>query len=365
MNMATFNVDDGFLEAIARGYRQGLLSRDDYTTLSNCRTLEDLKQQLTLLSPDYGPSLEELTGDTLDTRALEKALKKSLIHDFHYLRAQANHPLSKFLDYITYAFMIENLCLLIKGSIKGDSVEKLIESCNPLGVFPEMVMVCQDKEVEKMFDVILVDTPLAPYFVNCIDSADDLTELNVEKMKDRLMKEYLEDFYNFCTVELGGTTGQIMGEILEFEADKRAINIAINSLGHPNITKEEKLLLNPKFGSLYPEGFELLAEQTAENDIYDKLREKYEDSFGRIVIRLQDTSVKPEKYIEELLMEEEVKLNELAFYDQFHYGIFYSYLKLKETEIRNIVWIAECIKQHKNDRWSQNVVNIFDMAQQH
>ncbi len=61
MNMATFNVDDGFLEAIARGYRQGLLSRDDYTTLSNCRTLEDLKQQLTLLSPDYGPSLEELT----------------------------------------------------------------------------------------------------------------------------------------------------------------------------------------------------------------------------------------------------------------------------------------------------------------
>ncbi len=32
-----------------------------------------------------------------------------------------------------YGYMIENLCLLIKGSLKGDPSEKLIDSCNPLG----------------------------------------------------------------------------------------------------------------------------------------------------------------------------------------------------------------------------------------
>lgn len=54
----------------------------------------------------------------------------------------------------------------------------------------------------------------------------------------------------------------------------------------------------------------------------------------------------------------EVNLNRLAFEQQFHYGMYYAYVKIKEQEIRNIVWIAECISQDQRSRMGQ-YINIF------
>lgn len=51
----------------------------------------------------------------------------------------------------------------------------------------------------------------------------------------------------------------------------------------------------------------------------------------------------------------EVNLNKNSFLWQFQYGIFYALVKLREQEIRNIVWIAECISQDVRGKINQYI----------
>ena len=39
-DMATFNIDNGYFEGLVRGYRSGILRRNDYHNLVECETLD-------------------------------------------------------------------------------------------------------------------------------------------------------------------------------------------------------------------------------------------------------------------------------------------------------------------------------------
>lgn len=65
--------------------------------------------------------------------------------------------------------------------------------------------------------------------------------------------------------------------------------------------------------------------------------------------------VNNEKSLEDSFFEREVHLNRLAFESQFGYGCFFAYFKLKEQEVRNIVWIAECIQQDQKAKINQYI----------
>ncbi|XP_060094852.1 V-type proton ATPase subunit d 1-like [Heteronotia binoei] len=248
-----FNVVSGYLEGLVRGFKAGVLSQSDYVNLVQCESLEDLK--LHLQSTDYGNFLPN-EASPLTVSVVDDKLKEKMVVDFRHMRNHAYEPLASFLDFITYSYMIDNVILLITGTLHQRSIAQLVPKCHPLGSFEQMEAVNIAQTPAELYNAILVDTPLAAFFQDCI-SEQDLDEMNIEIIRNALYKAYLESFYKFCKI-LGGTTADAMCPILEFEADRRAFILTINSFG-TELSKEDWAKLFPHCGKLYPEGLAQLA----------------------------------------------------------------------------------------------------------
>lgn len=353
MEALGFNASSGFLEGIVRGYKAGLLTQGAYHNLTQCENLEDFRMQLS--STDYGNFLANeplpLSTSTIADKATEK-----LVAEFHYLRTNANEPLATFMDYITYAYMIDNVILLTLGTLHERDTHELLERCHPLGVFDTMPALCVATNIEELYHSVLVETPLAPYFQDCL-SAQDLDDLNIEIIRNALYKAYLEDFYAFCQT-LPSPTSEIMSRILGFEADRRTLNITINSFG-TELSKDQRARLFPTIGRLYPEGNNVLARADDIETVISAVDHisEYKAFFDKANIN-SNSGGEDAGSLEDEFFKYDVELNKQSFLQQFQYAVFFSFVKLKEQEVRNLTWIAECIAQDAKDR-VEDYIPIF------
>eukprot|EP00558_Chaetoceros_sp_UNC1202_P003340 CAMPEP_0197243484 /NCGR_PEP_ID=MMETSP1429-20130617/8924_1 /TAXON_ID=49237 /ORGANISM="Chaetoceros sp., Strain UNC1202" /LENGTH=355 /DNA_ID=CAMNT_0042703719 /DNA_START=94 /DNA_END=1158 /DNA_ORIENTATION=+ len=345
--MAIFNIHHGFVEALVRGMRSSFLADADYHHITQCENLEDVKLNLT--ETDYSDALADMTS--ISPSDLQKVANEKLVTEFKYLRTQAVEPLSTFLDFITYEYMIENIMLLLKGALSGRNINELLASCHPLGMFKDSTMRSiptfepNSKGFADLYQTVLVDTPVGPYFAMFLQESSNamggevrnvIEEVEIEIIKSSLIKYWLEDFAQYAE-KLGGETAVMMGDILKARADTNAINITLNSFGtplnEPAMRSSDRKRLYPAVGHLYPMGTSMLSDVSSEEELGRVL-----ELFPQYASIWNIHAAGTDKSIDDAFYERDVQALELAFEGQMHYGVFYAYVKLKEQEIRNLVW---------------------------
>lgn len=355
MALITYNVRDGYLEGLVHGYRNGLLRAEDYANLCQCDSLEDMK--LHLSGTDYGNFLQNESGG-LNVRVITEAALDKLVTEFNDLRTNANGMLSSFLDFVSYEYMIANVLKLITGARNGRETLELMYKCHPLGLFDSIGALTSATSIDDMYESVLVDSPIGRFFTRT--DKRDFDEFSMEYIRSLLYKNWLEQFYDLATQQIGGDTSEVMANILEFEADRTVITITRNTYGVKELGKDERMKLYPNLGQLVDIHDELAA--VDDDDQLKDILKPYVTIYDMFIDAqtggASASGASPPKSLEGRFLQASVDNNKDAFSQQFQFGIFYSYVKLKEQEINNLMWIAECINQGMKHRINE-YVTIF------
>lgn len=390
MELGSFNIKHGFPEAVVRGLRSGFLGPEDYRRLGTSDTLEDLRSALE--ETDYGTFLQDEPSPLLVSTISKKCYEK-LADEFRYLKAQTVEPLTTFMEFIAREKMIDNVCMIIQGALNNKAPVEMLEKVHPLGEFEGMrVIMSESFDVQGGFDdvyrIFLVDTPIGPYFEEYLKEAgrekDEmaragvehsqvggiLTKQDLEIMKATLKKAWLEDFNSFVE-GIGGTSSEVVGHLLKMEADFRVLLVTMNAL-NTTLSTESKLqdrnALYPSFGYLYPEGTRELRKVWNETTVRAALEpySKYLSLFDQVKTFYEsetaggaERSVTGFQSIEDLIYAENVHMYEMAFEQQYHFGVFYAWVKLREQEIRNIRWIANMVILNTKEHIDDTIVPVF------
>ncbi len=356
-DLVFFNVDDGYSEALLRGFRKSILGEQQYTALRNTTNLKDFKA--VLIDTDYSDYVKDYTET--DTSALKMLLKKKLADEIDQVQSVAGPDLDKFIEMIRHKYMIDNVINIIEG-IKNKTDKNVIEARNePLGYLKEIsgLLKLDYKKIEDLYDEVLIDTEVGVYFSKFLEevlaSSDNknvatinnfLQGLKPEEIKNYLKKIWLEYFYHFCKT-LNPTTSEIMEDLLKYEADCQTIQIVYNSLAYNNqFQEEERKKVIPNFGYLYPETTTQLIKCNSLEQLRQILQ-PYPDYY-ELVKEIPDPKKLDEfglqsglKTLDDLMFKESMKRYSIAFEQQFHFACFYAYIKIKEQEIKNIMLLAD------------------------
>ena len=194
-----------------------------------------------------------------------------------------------------------------------------------------------------------------------------MQDYSLQQIQLRVRKIWLHEFYDFCQTQLLETSAAVMTDLLKFESDLMTIQIIANSLSFSGLVdargrEAERKKYISKVGYLYPDRNELLSNVSDFKSLVAALEGTcYEEMLKQVSAadgdrhEAESNSVS----IDDVMLTYASRKFSESFEGGFHYGAFYSYLKLKEQEIKNVTWLAELVTMQVSRNlpgWNKYVV---------
>jgi V-type H+-transporting ATPase subunit d len=241
MELLTFNIDDGFPEALIRGLRGSFIRKDEYDAIKDCGNLSDVR--MVLEETDYLPFLQSEPTPT-PTAVIRNKMKEKLAREFEFIKSNATPELYNFLEKVSHRFMIDNVVNMIEV-IKNKDVKRLKIAPDPLGYFRGMedILRFDGEDIAELYQIVLIDTPVGDYFNRLLEdlinagamqnrSIDDVqrqfAEITPEILRISLRKMWLEDLHEMCK-GLNSTSQEVLLDLVKFEADCMTIQLTKQS----------------------------------------------------------------------------------------------------------------------------------------
>lgn len=255
MEAAYVNMDDGYVEAMLRTLRKGILTDETYQQLKQVSTISEFK--LVLEDSDYGSAIFENQakdsqgGSDFEVVKLRRAMKEKLASELLFMKSQAVYPLNEFIERMLHGYQIDNVVFMIEGLRSGRSKAELDATCDPLGWFKDLknIQPIEGDDYGSLYQNVLIDLPIGVYFRKFLNeitegnaASDEVEErnadfiqqamrdYNLQKIQLRVRKIWLNDLYDFCQTQLAETSAEVMSDFIAFEADCQLIQIISNSM---------------------------------------------------------------------------------------------------------------------------------------